>query len=79
MLCAGRSFNETFNEFYQLKRREIEHIHDKAKRIAEIQAELRQENPIYRPQLLPEEVPESILTVLDSEGSPACCFNVTCG
>ena len=32
-----RTFNEQFMEFYMQKQREIDHIHEKAKRITEIQ------------------------------------------
>lgn len=63
-----RAFNETFNEFHQLKLREMEHIHEKAKRIQEIQSELQiMDQPVYKPVLAPEEIPHSVLTVDDSE------------
>ena len=62
-----RAFNEIFDDFYALKQREIEHIHEKAKRIQEIQNELQMDLPVYKPILAPEEIAASVLTVEDAE------------
>ena len=44
-------------------------INEKAKRIAEIQEEMQLTAEIYRAIMSQEEIPESVLTVNDSEGA----------
>jgi len=62
-----RQFNTKFESHYDLKETEIATINEKAKRIAEIQDEMQMTAEIYRPKLSPDEIPETILTVQDSE------------
>jgi len=67
IVALKRAFNDAFQEFYAWKQREIEHIHEKAKRIAEIQSELGMDAPVWRPVLAPSEIAASVLQVDDSE------------
>lgn len=60
-------FNKEFLVFYGGKEREIDVINEKAKRIKEICQELRVDQVIPKYELMPEEIPDSVLRLDLSE------------
>lgn len=60
-------FNEKFKETARAKQDEIGKIEEKNERIALILAQLGTTEDIYHPELDQDEIPESIITVNDSE------------
>ncbi|KAI8914669.1 WD40-repeat-containing domain protein [Gorgonomyces haynaldii] len=62
-----RKFNEKFKEVSRTKQDEIAKIEDKNERISTILKELGIQEEVWHPELDREEMPESIITVKDSE------------
>lgn len=62
-----QEFNKEIRHFVEMKKSEIQKIEEKNARIAEIAAELKEDIPLFHPELDEDELPESVFTVKESE------------